>query len=213
MKYQSQLILSLLLFFSVSVFAQTKDANQILNELSQTTNSYKNIKVTFAYTMTNEEADINETTNGTLIVAGEKYHLNIAGQEVISDGTTLWTYLVDSEEVQVNEVDPEEGFSPEKLLSSYNENYTAKKGKDLVVDGKKFYQLKLKPKDKDSNFDYVTLVIDKSAFQLSKFIIHDFDGNIFTYDIKQFVTDSEIPDDVFSFDTAKHPDVEVIDMR
>ena len=212
MKYRFQTLMIALLM-ALSVSAQTKNADQLLDELGTKTNSYKNIKVTFAYTMKNEEAGIDETTNGTLIVSGEKYHLNIAGQEVISDGKTLWTYLADSEEVQVNDVDPEEGFSPSKLLSSYNKEYNAKKEKDLIIDRKSFLQLKLKPKDKDSNFDFVILVINQDAMQLSKFIIHDFEGNIFTYDLKQFVTNSELPADSFTFDPSKYPDVEVIDMR
>jgi len=195
----------------MNTFAQ--NADKILEELSIKTNSYDNIKATFAYKMVNTEADINEVTNGTLIVEGDKYNLNIAGQIVISDGNTLWTYIPDSEEVQINEVSEDEGFSPSKLLSSYNEEYNAKMMDDFSKDGKLFYQLKLNPKDENSNFDYVVLVINKEKMQLADFIIHDFDGNVFSYEIKQFVTNSDIPEDSFTFDTTAHPNVEVIDMR
>jgi len=49
--------------------------------------------------------------------------------------------------------------------------------------------------------------------QLSDFIIYDFDDNIFSYEIKQFITDTDLSADNFEFDTAKYPNVEVIDMR
>lgn len=206
---------SLLVIFistsSIHLFAQ--NADKILGDLSSKTNSYKNIKATFAYKMVNTEADINEVTNGTLMVEGDKYNLNIAGQIVISDGETLWTYIPDSEEVQVNEVSEEDGFSPSKLLSSYNEEYNAKMMDDISKEGVSFYQLKLKPKNENSNFDYVILVINKEKMQLADFIIHDFDGNVFSYEIKQFVTDSDIPTGSFKFDKSAHPNVEVIDMR
>ncbi|NPD45956.1 MULTISPECIES: outer membrane lipoprotein carrier protein LolA [unclassified Lentimicrobium] len=208
---QYMIILAISLSFMNMSFAQK--AEDILEELSTKTNSYKNIKTSFAYKMVNLEAEIDETTNGTLIVAGNKYHLNIAGQEVICDGETLWTYLADSEEVQVNEVSDDEGFSPTKLLSSYNDDYTSKLGDDIIKEGVSFYQLNLKPKDKNSNFDYVVLSVNKELLQLSEFTMYDFDGNIFSYEIKQFVTDSEIPSDSFTFDTAKYPNVDVIDMR
>ncbi|NOR86530.1 MAG: hypothetical protein GQ527_02860, partial [Bacteroidales bacterium] len=205
MKNRFYILLAGLFLLTISVSAQSKKAAQILEELTKTTNAYDNIKVSFAYKMTNEEADIDESTNGTLLVSGDKYHLNIAGQEVITDGTTLWTYIPDSEEVQVNEVSEDGGFSPSKLLSSYSDEYHAKKEKDILRDGKYFYQLKLKPKDKESSFDYVILIINPDLMQLSDFIIHDFEGNIFTYELKQFITNSEISEDSFIFDSAKYP--------
>lgn len=205
-------ILSIFLFTNI-LLAQDKEAENLLKELSEKTNAFDNIKVSFAYKMLNEEAGIDETTNGTLLVSGNKYHLNIAGQEVISDGATLWTYLVDSEEVQVNEVIEDEGFSPNKLLSSYNEEYTSKKEDDIIKDGKKFYQLKLKPIDKESSFDFVRLIIDAEKMQLESFIMYDFESNIFSYNIKQFVSNTDISNSEFTFDSAKYPDVEVIDMR
>ena len=213
MNYKNIILLFVTVFMSTSIWAQTKKAEQILDELTHKTNSLDNIKVSFSYKMSNKEAGIDEATNGTLLVSGDKYRLNIAGQEIICDGKTLWTYLADSEEVQINDVSEEDGFSPSKLLSSYNEDYTAKRDKDITKDGKTFYKLKLKPKDKDSNFDYVILTIDADLMQLSDFIIFDFDDNIFTYEIKQFITNSNIPDDSFTFDTSKYPNVEVIDMR
>jgi len=213
MKSFFKFTLFVLLSISTSLYTFAQNADKILEDLSVKTNSYDNIKATFAYKMVNKEADINEVTNGTLIVEGDKYNLNIAGQIVISDGKTLWTYIPDSEEVQINEVSEEDGFSPSKLLSSYNEEYNAEMMDDITKDGQVFYQLKLNPKDENSNFDYVILVINKDKTQLADFIIHDFDGNVFTYEIKQFVTNSDIPEDSFKFDTAAHPNVEVIDMR
>jgi len=108
-------ILLLLSIFSSSIlFAQSKDAESILQELSSKTNAYKNIKVSFAYKMSNQSAGIDEVTNGTLLISGDKYNLNIAGQVIISDGKIIWTYIPDSEEVQINEKDEESGFSPSK---------------------------------------------------------------------------------------------------
>jgi chaperone LolA len=212
MKSFIKMITILIVILSFNMLHAQK-ADDILKDLSTQTNAYENIKASFSYKMQNTAADIDESTNGTLIVAGNKYNLNIAGQIVISDGSTLWTYIPDSEEVQINEVSEEEGFSPNKLLSSYNDEYDAEMMEDLNKEGVSFYQLKLTPKDENSNFDYVVLVVNKEKMQLANFIMHDFDGNIFSYEIKQFITNSDIPDGSFSFDEAAHPNVEVIDMR
>ncbi len=213
MKSYLKISFALVIVFSFVLISKAQNADKILEDLSNSTNSYNNIKVTFAYKMVNTDAGIDEVTNGTLIVEGDKYNLNIAGQIVISDGKTLWTYIPDSEEVQINEVSEEDGFTPSKLLSSYNDDYTAKLMDDLTEKAEVFYQLHLEPKDEDSNFDYVILIIKKDPLQLAKFIIHDFDGNVFSYEIKQFVTNTEISSGTFSFDESAHPGVEVIDMR
>lgn len=205
--------ISILLIITLSISLSAQNAEKVLEDLSTKTNSFNNIKATFTYKMSNQEAGIDEVTNGTLMVSGEKYRLNIAGQEIISNGSTLWTYIPDSDEVQINDVSEDGGFSPSELLSSYNEEYEAKMQEDINKEGVICYQLKLKPKKEDSNFDYVILNINKELLQLVDFIIYDFEGNIFSYEIKQFLTNSEISEDYFSFDTTKYPNIEVIDMR
>ncbi len=208
-----KLLSSVLVLTFVSIGINAQNSTKILDDLSKKTNSYKNIKATFAYKMQNSKAGINETTNGTLLVAGDKYHLSIAGQEVISDGTTVWTFLPESNEVQVNSVNEESGFSPSKLLANYNSDYNSKLENDVVKDGKSCYQLKLNPKEKNSNFNYVTIIINKELMQLASFIIYDFEDNVFTYDIKQFTTNTIIPEDSFTFNAKKYPGIEVIDLR
>lgn len=205
--------ISILLIITLTISLSAQNAEKVLEDLSAKTNSFNNIKATFTYKMNNQEAGIDEVTNGTLMVSGEKYRLNIAGQEIISNGSTLWTYIPDSDEVQINDVSEDGGFSPSELLSSYNEEYEAKMQEDINKEGAICYQLKLKPKKEDSNFDYVILNINKELLQLVDFIIYDFEGNIFSYEIKQFLTNSEISEDYFSFDTTKYPNIEVIDMR
>lgn len=194
--------------------AQAQNNSQkILDELANRTNSAKNIQVGFSYEMENTDADIHEATEGSLVVSGNKYLLKIAGQEIICDGKTIWTYIADADEVQINEVDEEESFSPTKLLSSYTDDYDASLEKEYSENGRKYYLMKLKPKDKDSGFDYVHLKIEKEKMQLAAFILYDFDNNVFSYIIKEYLTDIALDENAFTFDETKYPDVDVIDMR
>lgn len=194
--------------------AQAQNNSQkILDELANRTNAAKNIQVGFSYEMENTEADIHEATEGSLVVSGNKYLLKIAGQEIICDGKTIWTYIADADEVQINEVDEEESFSPTKLLSSYTDDYDASLEKEYSENGRKYYLMKLKPKDKDSGFDYVHLKIEKEKMQLAAFILYDFDNNVFSYIIKEYLTDIALDENAFTFDETKYPDVDVIDMR
>lgn len=212
MKIYKQLLI--LLIISMVGTAQAQNNSQkILDELANRTNAAKNIQVGFSYEMENTEADIHEATEGSLVVSGNKYLLKIAGQEIICDGKTIWTYIADADEVQINEVDEEESFSPTKLLSSYTDDYDASLEKEYSENGRKYYLMKLKPKDKESGFDYVHLKIEKDKMQLAAFILYDFDNNVFSYIIKEYLTDIALDENAFTFDETKYPDVDVIDMR
>jgi len=212
MKLYKQLLI-LLIISMVSGTQAQNSSQKILDELANKTNVAKNIQVDFSYEMENVDADIHEVTEGSLIVSGDKYLLKIAGQEIICDGKTIWTYIADAEEIQINEVDEEESFSPTKLLSSYADDYDASLEKEYSENGHNYYLMKLKPKDKDSGFDYVHLKIEKDKMQLSAFILYDFDNNVFSYIIKEYLTDIALNEESFTFDETKYPDVDVIDMR
>lgn len=212
MKKHLHIIIVLIFMIIGSVNAQNS-GQKILNDLADKTNSYKSIKVGFIYKMVNVSSNINEQTEGSLLVAGNKYNLKIAGQEIVSDGKTIWTYIADANEVQINEVDEEESFSPTKLLSSYSDDYTAELEKEINENGRALYLLKLKPKVKNSGFDYVHLKIDKAKLQVVAFILYDFEKNVFSYLIKEYLTDVALDAKAFSFDTTKYKGVDIIDMR
>jgi outer membrane lipoprotein carrier protein len=212
MKYFLSIMLALLV---LPGFAQTKDAKAValVDEVSAKTKSYKSIRADFSYTMENKQAKINEVKTGTLTLSGDKYRLKAVGQEVICDGKTIWTYLKESNEVQINDLDnKDEALTPSKLLSSYNSNYKSKILKDRSPADPNETTLELIP-NVIKNFTKAVLVVDKIKKQVKRFILYDKSGNIFTYKITKYQTDLPVTAADFTFDKTKFPGVEVIDMR
>lgn len=205
------LIIAILAVFTTTSFAQNdKKASAILDEVSTKTKSYKTIKIDFTYAMDNAKEKIHDKFKGTLISKGDKYKLTAAGQDVISDGKLIWTYLKDANEVQINNTGgDDDSFTPTKLLSGYNQDYKSKfieeKGNEQVIE--------LYPLKKGKSFTKVRLSIDKTKKQITKFVIYDRNGSTFSYLVDKFVSDQAIPDNVFTFNKAEHPGVEVNDMR
>jgi len=205
------LIITTLIVLSISGFAQNdKKASAILDDVSAKTKLYKTIKIEFTYAMDNAKEKIHDKFKGTLLSKGDKYKLTAAGQDVISDGKTMWTYLKDANEVQINNAgEDDDSFTPTKLLSGYGKDYKSKfieeKGNNQVIE--------LYPLKKGKTFTKVQLTIDKSKSQISKFIIYDRSGSTFSYIVDKFLTDQAIADNVFTFNKADHPGVEINDMR
>lgn len=205
------LFLVIIAVLNVAAFAQSdKKATAILDEVSVKTKAYKTIKIEFTYAMDNAKQKIHDKFKGTLLSKGDKYKLTAAGQDVISDGKTVWTYLKDTKEVQINNVgEDDDAFTPTKLLSGYNKDFKSKfieeKGNEQFIE--------LYPLKKGKSFTKVQLTIDKTKKQISRFVIYDRNGSTFTYLVDKFVTDQPIADNVFTFNKAEHPGVEINDMR
>ncbi len=206
------ILTSLLVFTAILAFSQGKDskAATLLDEVSAKAKAYKSIKVDFSYTMENVKARINEEKTGTLLLSGDKYTMSAAGQMVICDGKTIWTYIKESNEVQINALEnKDDALTPSKLLTSYNANYKSKiiKSADPAIES-----VELIP-NTSKNFTKAILGIDKAKKQVRSFTLYDKSGNTFTYKIKNYLTDTPVTASDFTFDAKKFPGVEVIDMR
>ena len=125
MKY---FFLSVLFILSGILTAQSdKKAEELLEKVINKMAAYENFKAELSYTMVNKEMDIDEKKTGVIFVKDDSYRIEMEGQVIISDGTTIWTYIQDSEEVMISDVEAEEeSISPSKILTTYNEDYKAK---------------------------------------------------------------------------------------
>ena len=210
----NKILVIFIMLISVVVVAQSdKNAEQLLEEVVNHTSSYENFKSDLSYTMVNIEMGIDEKKKGVIFVEGDSYRIEMEGQIIISDGKTIWTYIVDSEEVLVSDVDEgDESISPTKILTKYNDNYKAKFGTDKKYKNSNLKEICLKPNDK-KNFEKMSVVVNSNKLSLESFSVYDVNGNVFTYHIINLKSDIELPSKTFTFDYTDYPDVEVIDMR
>jgi len=203
------ILFALLIIAGISAAAQDKRATALLNAVAEKTRSYENIKIEFSYKMINKAQNINETIEGTLLSKGDKYKLDVAGQVVISDGKTMWTYLESVNEVQINEAaDGEAGFNPRIFLQEWQDNFSAK----MLSETANAAQIELIPKE-SAAFSKVHVQIDKTKNHLTSITIFDSSGSEFIYSIGRFITNQTISEREFTFNTGDYPGIEVIDLR
>lgn len=207
--------IALLILISLGVQAQgDKKAKDILSGVSSKYRSYKSMKADFSYTLENPTAKIKETQSGSIILSGAKYRLAIAGQEVICDSKTIWTYMKEAKEVQVNTVDPTEGgIKPNEIFTMYEKGFLYKFVDEKKVAGKLQQNIELTPTDKSKNFFKIKLTVDKASKQIVKSVIFEKTGNRYTYAIKEFTPNYAVNAGTFMFDVKKYPGVEVVDLR
>lgn len=207
MKKYLLLIISILAL-TANTFAQ--DAEQVFKAAVDKLKAYNNIEIAFDYQMINRAAGIDELMTGTGFLQGEAYKLSVAGQDMICDGVTLWTYLPDSQEVMVSSVDSEDGGSPLSIINAYYDNISAK----FLPSGETSkMMIEVSPKEKDENFSKLVVVTDTKIMNLKEVRLFDNNGSEFVYNITKFVTNQVLPDNFFTFNEQDYPDAEIIDMR
>jgi len=201
------------LFIFLQSAAQDSKANKILEELKEKTRSYLTIQAEFTYSVTNPQQDLNESFNGVLYIKGDSYRLSLAGQLVICDGETSWTYIEDAQEVQINSVEEEdESLTPSKIFNSVFDDYTSQFTGEYNQDGRILQKIELTPVENKS-FSKIILEIDKFKLEIVQLAVSDISGNRYSYKITRFNTGMPIGDDKFTFNINAFPDAEIIDMR
>jgi len=212
------LIFSVLILLTGSLFAQQDSkAKVILDKLSQTSKSYKTIQIDFSFTLENKSGSVTETNEGSVALKGKSYrlHMPAMGMEVFSDGTATWSYLTESNEVNITENDPDsdEALNPANLFTIYEKGFNYTYIGEETIGGKASQVIDLIPTDKTKEFTKVRLYVDKAKSQILKAKTFNKDGNAYTLSLKNMKTDQNLTDDYFKFDVAKYPKVQVNDMR
>lgn len=202
------IIACLLLLFAAQAVSAQNNADAILRVLIDQIKSHKNVEMVFNYQLSPDGKDLGNSEKGHAWLQGEAYKTEMADQQTISDGKTIWLYLIDDEEVMISNADEGADNTPLKILTSLDENYAATLT-NIDAQGNAIIEL-ANPK---GQYKRVTLKINAKKSELKSLDIYMEDGNKFNITVEEMKYDQNLDDNFFTFDTKKHPKVDVIDMR
>lgn len=210
------LIVILLVAFAVTK-AQDDKSKSILDKVTENTKSFKTISAEFTYSLDNDEMDIHEKNEGNIKIKGKKYVVSIpnSGFQIYSDGTTIWNYMKNGNQVTVSNIDDSGSdlMDPANLFNIYEKGFQSKFVEEKTQDGKAVYVIDLFPETDEQDVKKITVIIDKASMMIHSARLSSTDGNIYGVDVKKLETNLDLPDSDFVFDESKYPDLEVIDLR
>lgn len=201
-------------FCTVAVAQQDPKAREILDAMSAKYKKVPTFRAKLSYTLENPQEDLKESFEGDIIVMGDMYRLKIGGQEIINNGKTVWTYLEDVNEVNIDtHTADEDAMSPSKIYTIYREGF-----KYMVVESKKsrgrvLDVVDLVPDDKDLQYFKIRLMVDQADKSLVSYRVFDKNGNRYFWEVSEFIPDESLASSQFQFDPSKYSGVEVIDLR
>lgn len=193
---------------SGTIIAQDK-TRAILDEVSTQLLSYSSLQADFSFSLINEEADIADTFEGTMVMQGQKFRLSIMGMLALCDGHKLWNYSEDLNEATI--LDPEESdfFNPINIFTLYKEDFAMK----TVSSKGSVHTIELLPNTENKEYTRIVLLVDQAKKLIREISYYGTDGNKYIIKITNIIPDIKVDDRFFMFDASKYPGVTVYDMR
>jgi outer membrane lipoprotein carrier protein len=189
-------------------------AGEILDAMSRKYQAIPAFKASFTYTAENKNKGVQESYPGELTVKGNMFRLKMAGQEVINNGTTVWTYMKESNEVNIAdyEADDQE-ITPSKIFNVYKKGYKYTFTEETKDKGVSYEVVDLIPEKKNTKVFKVRFTVNKRDKSIRSVKVFEKNGNKSIYTITGFTASNNIDDRLFAFDKSQYKDVEVIDLR
>ena len=186
----------------------------ILDAMSKKYKEIPNFRAKFTYSLMSDVTGVKESSEGEIIVKGGKFILRLANQEIINNGTTVWTYVKESNEVNISDYQPDENdITPTKIYTMYKKGYKYLFVEEKTEAGKTYETVDLIPEEKKNQIFKVRIDINKKDKTVKSWKVFEKNGNRYLYTVKTFTPEPTLPDNMFNFDKTKYKGVEVVDLR
>jgi outer membrane lipoprotein carrier protein len=190
-------------------------AKKILDAVSAKFKTYSAVLANFTLKIEDAKGKVQGTKTGTVSMKGQKYKINIPGQEIFCDGKNVWTFDKAANEVTISQLDPSAtSITPQKLFTNfYDKDFLYKLNGEKKVGTKTVQEIELTPVDKTKAFHKVYAMVDKNTQSIYSTRVLEKNGNKYTYTVNSLNGKAPIADAVFVFDKKKYPGVEEVDLR
>lgn len=203
-QFFSYILLSLVVFFSASdIYAI--NANEVLTNASE--KYQKDGSISAQFTLSGG----GNSTDGTITISGDKFHLSTPLLSIWYNGRTQWTYSAETNEVNITEPTVEElqQVNPFAIINSFRMQFNA----TLLKSANSMYRIQLTPlKSVNTSISKAIVTLNASTLYPNEIAL-TIDNNIITIKTKNIKAIKNVPHKTFVFDEKKYPNAEIVDLR
>lgn len=148
---------------------------------------------------------------GSVTLAGTRYHMTTPQLSVWYDGRTQWTMLASTSEVSISEPDKAEllASNPFAILNDVNGHFDIRRLSDS--NGRR--RVELVPRDKNTGIAKYVIYVNPTTKWPAALVVHFDDGRKVDVTFDKITAGKKTADSVFRFDARRYPAAEVIDLR
>lgn len=205
----------LIALLTLPVFAQQQvQAKVVLDCVAAAFRNAEGVKAGFDAKAFSKGRPAGET-GGVIQLKGEKFKLETTDVITWFDGKTQWSYLADSDEVNVSNPTPAElqSLNPYALLQLYQHGYTCKLGAMKSFRGKPVYEVILAAVNRTQEPARMVVVVAKDTYRPLFITVEQRDKSRSEITITSYQTGQKYTDALFTFDKKQYPQAEIIDLR
>ena len=203
-------IILLFTLFSLNLVHSQNDirAEKLLNSVSEKIDSSETFKINFTYTLENLIEDINQDSDGSIVIKDDNYLLEFMGIKQLCDSKKVYSIVPENEEIIISNIDEDESetIKPSKLLKFYREGYLILWDKKELILEKEIQFVKLIPINSNSDIDYLQLGINISNNDIVKLIEIGKNKTKTILSVNQLQYDIKIDLNFFVFSEEDYPD-------
>lgn len=177
-------------------------AEELLKRVSFNIDNAKNYSINFSYQL---DDNINQLTNGSVIISKDNYFLDFMGIKQICDSSFIYTIVPENEEIMISEISKEDPqtISPSKILNFYRQGYTIELDESKNENNFKIQYIKLIPIDSNSDVSHLYLGIN-SNYNIYKVIEIGKNKSKTIFKVNKILYNIDIEKDIFTFDKNKY---------
>ena len=199
-------ILILLMLISLhGVMAQEENPKAILDKMSDVYKAMPGFQVGFVQKVISDSQVVDRFA-GSADVSKEQFIVRFRDQHIYCNGTVLWTYLTESQELTIADFEPEEGaINPSNVYDIYKEGFTYEYKRQDKIKDEPVHVIELISTDADSDFTHVVMYIGRADHYLKGWDLIDYDGIKTAFEVSAFKPDLNFGARHFIFNQAKNP--------
>ena len=201
------------------IFAQNsaldKEADALLKSVSEKYQKFNSAKMDLTLTINLPEIEEDQVSEVKAWFKGDMFKVELLDQMFVSDNVTIWNYLKEYNEVQINDYNEDEAmFSPSMLFDLYSNDYIYRlKEEYKTSSGKLIKVIELTPVDKDQSFFKIDLKVSPADKSIIESKIYERSGMHYVYKINAFTPDLTLEDEFFKFNPEEYDDIDITDAR
>ena len=192
--------------------AMAQSAKKIMDDTADAFRKSSGTIVSFTATQQSARHAVAPIT-GVITLRNNSFALDSDALKAWFDGTTLWTSLNNSGEVNVSNPTPEEiqAINPMYFISLYEQGYELS-NKTIKHKGRTAHEVSMKAKSKDASVQEMVVIIDKSLSTPMQIKVRK--GVVWMIiDVNSYRANQNTPATAFVFNEKAYPNYEVIDLR
>lgn len=218
MKY----VFPFLMLFSYNIMAQSvsevsdKESIALLEALKADYDKYNAHRIDFTLDI-ELPGEGKESQTGYLIQNGDKFILEMDAQKIISDNKTVWVYLKDINEIQINDADFDDDsdfMSPSSVFNMYNsDEFIFGVSQHSFNKGKSITEIEAKPTDNYSEYSKVRITIASRTNDFLSMKFFSRDGSRYTLNVDKHIKDYPVDSNLFVLDESQYEGATIEDLR